>query len=77
MKSSATPTGKSATVTPRMLDEEAAAVYCGCSRSWLRQLRQRGSSGRTPAPAYVKLGRRVLYDRADLDRWLDAHRVVR
>lgn len=65
------------TLTPRMLDEREAARYCGLSVSWLRQLRQRGSNERTPAPEYVKLGRRCLYPRESLDRWLDAHMVSR
>lgn len=70
-------TENSTLITPRMLDERDAARYCGLSVSWLRQLRQRGSSNRTPAPEYVKLGRRCLYPRESLDRWIDAHMVSR
>jgi excisionase family DNA binding protein len=61
-----------AQATNRFLNEEHAALYSGVSRSWLRQLRHKGGG-----PAYHKLGRRVLYERAALDEWLAAHRVVR
>jgi predicted DNA-binding transcriptional regulator AlpA len=53
----------------KMLNAPAAAAYCGSSASTLAKLRLYGGG-----PSYVKLGRRVVYDPADLDRWLASHR---
>ncbi len=50
-----------------MNDVEAAA-YLGISRSWLTKLRVRGGG-----PPHVKLGRRCLYRRSDLDGFMRAH----
>lgn len=47
---------------PRLMDVELAAAYLGIGASTLRE------SGPQPK----RLGRRVLYDRHDLDRWADA-----
>lgn len=47
---------------PRLMDVELAASYLGIGASTLRE------SGPEPK----RLGRRVLYDRRDLDRWADA-----
>ena len=47
----------------------AAAAYCGLGKSTLDKLRIYGGG-----PIYSKIGRRVVYDLADLDRWLVAHR---
>ena len=65
---------------PLMFDEKAAAEYAGISLSYLRKSRSDGSpGGRTPAPPFVKIGKRCLYRKSDLDSWvlgLQAHRVV-
>lgn len=53
----------------RMLRTNEAAEYCGSSASTFEKLRLFGGG-----PRYVKLGRRVVYDQADLDAWLDANR---
>jgi predicted DNA-binding transcriptional regulator AlpA len=53
----------------RMLDAPAAAAYCGSSASTFAKLRLYGGG-----PVYVKIGRRVVYDPADLDKWLTSHR---
>jgi predicted DNA-binding transcriptional regulator AlpA len=53
----------------KMLNAPAAAAYCGSSASTFAKLRLYGGG-----PAYVKLGRRIVYDPADLDRWLASHR---
>jgi predicted DNA-binding transcriptional regulator AlpA len=53
----------------RMLSTPEAASYCGSSASTLAKLRLYGGG-----PDYIKLGRRVVYDLADLDRWLTSHR---
>ena len=47
----------------------ATAIYTGLASSTLNKLRHFGGG-----PAFLKLGRRVLYDVADLDTWLAAHR---
>jgi excisionase family DNA binding protein len=53
--------------TPAILDAPAAARYTGLSASTLAKMRLSGNS-----PAFLKLGRRVLYRRTDLDQWLDS-----
>ncbi len=47
-----------------------AARYLGIAESTLAK-RRMGRDG----PAFHKLGRAVVYDRADLDAWFSAHRV--
>lgn len=47
--------------------KQAAELY-GLSESWLAKLRVFG--GGSP---YLKLGRRVLYERASFERWLTSH----
>lgn len=56
--------------TPVALNEQAAATYLSRSRAFLRLARMQGRG-----PAFVKVGRSVLYLIADLDAWLDQHRV--
>lgn len=54
----------------RMLNTREAASYCRLGRSTLEKLRCAGGG-----PAYLKLGaKRVVYDPADLDKWLAAHK---
>lgn len=48
---------------------EAAAAYVGLSASTLNKLRVFGGG-----PAFIKLGRRVVYDARDLDQWLSDRR---
>ena len=55
--------------TSRPLAVGEAAIYTGLASSTLNKLRHFGGG-----PAFLKLGRRVLYDLADLDVWLAAHR---
>lgn len=66
--------------TSLLLDEKQAAACLGVSLSFLRKSRSEGSPGkRTPAPNFVKVGRSVLYRRADLETWvagLVSRRVV-
>jgi excisionase family DNA binding protein len=56
---------------PSVLDADAAARYMGLSASTLAKMRLSGNS-----PAFLKLGRRVLYRRVDLDAWLES-RIAR
>jgi len=73
-----TPVGNQATIPQEALTEKQAARYIGMSIPYLRADRMNGyREGRTPGPAFVKIGRTVRYLRADLDAWLQAHRVVR
>jgi hypothetical protein len=61
---------------PNLLPEGAAAVYINMSVAFLRSGRLHGIvGGRTPPPAYLKLGRTVRYDTRDLDAWLASRRV--
>lgn len=46
-----------------------AAAFLGVSRSWLNKRRVDGFG-----PPYLKLGRRVLYDLDDLNRWVSRNR---
>lgn len=46
-----------------------AAAYCGVSKSYIDKLRCRGEG-----PTFSRLGRAVVYDSDDLDRWLAANR---
>jgi excisionase family DNA binding protein len=52
----------------RLCTKEAAA-YVGLSKSTLDKLRVYGGG-----PSFSKLGRRVVYDAADLDKWLESNR---
>lgn len=47
---------------PRLMDVDLAAAYLGIGATTLRE----------HGPEAKRLGRRVLYDRRDLDRWADA-----
>ena len=53
----------------RVLSVQEAATRVGLSKPTLDKLRVYGDG-----PAFLKLGRRVVYDPADLDRWLASHR---
>jgi predicted DNA-binding transcriptional regulator AlpA len=52
-----------------LLRPHEAAIYLGCSASYLTQLRKRGDG-----PPIVRLSAAwVAYRKADLDSWIDAH----
>jgi len=51
------------------LSSREAASYLGVSESYLNKTRVLGGG-----PAYFKLGRKVVYDRENLDAWLASHR---
>jgi predicted DNA-binding transcriptional regulator AlpA len=55
--------------TKRMLIARDAAAYVGLATQTLAKLRVTGDS-----PPYYKVGRQVLYDRDDLDAWLNSRR---
>jgi excisionase family DNA binding protein len=52
----------------RLIVKEAAD-YVRLTKSTLDQWRTAGKG-----PRFIKAGRKVLYDVADLDRWLEAHK---
>ena len=51
------------------LRTDAAARYVGLGRSTLEKMRTLGGG-----PAYVKLGKSVVYDPNDLDSWIASNR---
>lgn len=53
----------------RTLSTPDAATYCGSSASTFEKLRVFGGG-----PAYLKIGRRVVYALEDLDAWLATKR---
>jgi excisionase family DNA binding protein len=57
------------TITPRLLDVRQAAQYLACSVHAIRQLQW---SGAIPS---LKIGKRIQFDRADLDRYVDAQKA--
>lgn len=65
------------TIAPRGMTETEAAHYIGVAPISLRQGRSEGRrEKRMPPPPYIKLGRKILYLRDDLDRWLEMNRVA-
>ena len=52
-------------LAPRYLDTRQAAAYLGLSSRMLRTMRAEGEG-----PPYARAGRRVIYDRFDLDDWV-------
>lgn len=54
-----------------VFDTERAAARLGLSPSTLEKLRVTGGG-----PAYLKLGRRVVYEASDLDVWKAARRTL-
>jgi hypothetical protein len=52
-----------------VLDPGATAAYLGIAKQTLARWRCEGGG-----PAFLKLGTRIRYERADLDVWLDARR---
>ena len=54
-----------------LFDARAAASLIGLAVATLAKLRCVGGG-----PAYLKLGRKVLYRRSDLAAWLNARRVA-
>ena len=50
-------------------DTRQAAERYGLSSSWLTKLRVYGGG-----PSLIRCGRRVLYDAASFEAWLESHR---
>lgn len=53
----------------RRVDTGGAAKHVGSAKSTLNKLRVYGGG-----PRYIKIGRRVLYDIADLDAWMEQNK---
>ncbi|MFC6670502.1 hypothetical protein [Marinobacterium aestuariivivens] len=60
----------SATTPNNHLKSQAAANYLLVAESTLRKSRVTGILCGRAAPAYIKMGRTVLYTRTDLDAWV-------
>ena len=56
----------------RKLRVTEAAAFLSVSKSWLDKKRITGDG-----PAYIKAGRRVVYDISDLDAWVASNRRQR
>jgi predicted DNA-binding transcriptional regulator AlpA len=54
----------------RKLSVAEAAAFLGVSKSWLDKQRVHGGG-----PAYLKIGRRVVYDLSDLEEFAVGRRV--
>ena len=54
-------------MNPNLLSTAGAAAYLNAARQTLAVWRLTGTG-----PAYKKIGRKVVYDVAELDRWLAA-----
>jgi len=54
---------------PRYMNQHETAVYTRTSERTLERMRVRGGG-----PAYSRIGRRVVYDRAAVDQWIAANR---
>jgi len=61
--------GKETEESGQRLTAKNAAAYLGISLSKLKQERLKGAT-----PAFIRIGRRVLYDTRDLDLYLNANR---
>lgn len=63
-------------IAARGLSEQEAAHYLGISRSALRKGRMEGPRlTHIPPPPFVRIGRKILYLRDDLDRYLERYRA--
>ena len=60
---------QSSTSSEGRMDTEPAAKYCGSTKSTFDKLRVSGAG-----PIFIKIGRRVVYDKRDLDDWLTSNR---
>lgn len=63
-------------IESRGYSEAEAALYLGISRGSLRvgRMEVKPSHFKMTTPPFVKLGKKVLYLKDDLDRWLEDNR---
>jgi predicted DNA-binding transcriptional regulator AlpA len=60
---------KTETTFRKKLSTYEAAEYLGLGKSTLDKLRVTGGG-----PIFIKVGKRIVYDPADLDSWFDRHK---
>lgn len=61
----------------RGFSSKEAANYLGISESTLRQSRMDGTrENRLPPPPFIKAGKKILYLRDALDRWLESYQTI-
>jgi len=58
-------------ITEEKLNAREAARYLGLAQATLAKMRCWGGS-----PTFMRLGRKIVYARADLDSWLNARRAT-
>lgn len=63
------PFERTAPLVMRRLRISEAAEYCGLTIGKLAKLRMTGDG-----PRYIKIGKEVLYDTNDLEKWLEANK---
>ena len=51
------------------MNSKEAATYLGYAEITLRDSRVRGVLASVTAPPYIKQGKKVIYEKADLDAW--------
>lgn len=57
--------------TQDTLTQREAAAYCRISAATLARMRQDARcEAQLPGPAYVRIGRRIIYRKQDLEAWL-------
>ena len=62
------------TINQRYLTTKQAAEYTGWSESYFNHVRLTGQiKNLTPGPSPIKMGRKVLYDKYELDAWIKRH----
>jgi hypothetical protein len=55
----------SAAAQPRLLNVQQSAIYLACTVAAVRQLQW------SRAVPFLRIGKRILFDRVDLDRYVD------
>lgn len=62
-----------AAVFPPRMNETLAAIYLDTTPANIRRSRCVGTLMGKPAPEFLKIGKKVTYEKATLDAWLKAH----
>lgn len=58
-------------IKPMLLTSKQASEYIGCKPQVLNQSRTNGELWGVPTPPYLKMARKVMYKKRDLDKWVD------
>lgn len=59
-----------APLEPRLLGVESAAAYLGCAKWAVRTL-----AWQRKVP-FIRIGRRILFDKADLDKFVEQQKAI-